>query len=162
MVTPGAAERVRKVVGPVVDAAALFLEDVVVSVAGRQSVVRVVVDLPEDATGGLDLDRLAAVSRAVSAALDAADPIGGAYTLEVSSPGTSRQLTEVRHFRRAIGRIVSLELRDGSSRVGRVVVVDETQAVLQGDDGAELAVPLADVARGQVAVQLSRDEDEEG
>ncbi len=162
MVTPGAAERVRLVIGPVVDDAALFLEDVVVSAAGRQSVVRVVVDLPEDVTGGLDLDRLAVVSRAVSAALDAADPIGGGYTLEVSSPGTSRPLTEVRHFRRATGRLVSLALRDGSSRVGRVVSADETQVVLQGDDGAELAVPLADVASGQVAVELSRDGDEEG
>jgi len=90
MVTPGAAERVRQVVAPVVTAAGLFLEDVVVSPAGRLSVVRVVADLPEHVPGGLGLDRLATVSRAVSAALDAADPIGGAYTLEVSSPGTSR------------------------------------------------------------------------
>src|SRR5450830_1767323 len=95
MVTPGATERVRQVVGPVVDGADLYLEDVVVSPAGRQSVVRIIVDLPEDVTGGLDLDRLAEVSRAVSAALDGTDAIGGAYTLEVSTPGTGRPLTEV-------------------------------------------------------------------
>jgi len=162
MVTPGAAERVRLVVAPVVTAADLFLEEVVVSPAGRLSVVRVVVDLPEHVPGGLGLDRLATVSRAVSAALDAADPIGGAYTLEVSSPGTSRPLTEVRHFRRAVGRLVSITLQDGSSQVGRVVAADETQVVLQGDDGAELAVPMAEVARGEVGVELKRDEEEEG
>lgn len=162
MVTPGATERVRQVVGPVVDGADLYLEDVVVSPAGRQSVVRIIVDLPEDVTGGLDLDRLAEVSRAVSAALDGTDAIGGAYTLEVSTPGTGRPLTEVRHFRRVGGRLVTLQLRDGSSRVGRVLSADETQVVVQGDDGAGRAVPLADVVRGQVEVELSRTKDEEG
>jgi ribosome maturation factor RimP len=162
MATRGAAERVRQVVAPVVDAAELFLEEVVVSPAGRLSVVRVVVDLPEHVSGGLDLDQLSAVSRVVSAALDAADPIGGAYTLEVSSPGTSRPLTEIRHFRRATGRLVSITMRDGSSRAGRVVAADETRVLLLSDDGAEMAVPMAEVARGRVEVELKRDEDEEG
>jgi ribosome maturation factor RimP len=83
MATPGGAGRVRQVIAPVVEAAEPFLEDVVVDPVGR-----------------------------LSAALDAADPIGGACTLEVSSPGTSRPLTEVRHFRRATGR------RSSASRCG--------------------------------------------
>jgi len=61
-----------------------------------------------------------------------------------------------------VGRLVSITLQDGSSQVGRVVAADETQVVLQGDDGAELAVPMAEVARGEVGVELKRDEEEEG
>ena len=42
--------------------------------------------------GGVDLDALTEASRAVSAWLDANDPIPGRYTLDVSSPGLERRL----------------------------------------------------------------------
>ena len=50
--------------------------------------LRVLVDRP----GGVDLDALGEVTRAVSGALDADDPLPGRYTLEVSSPGLERPL----------------------------------------------------------------------
>ena len=71
--------------------------------AGRRSVVRVIVD----SDGGVDLDAVADVSKAVSDALDEADPLGEQpYVLEVTSPGVDRPLTEPRHWRRNIGRKV--------------------------------------------------------
>lgn len=160
MVQPDrAAGRVRDVVEPVVDAAGLHLEDVQVSRAGRRSVVRVVVDLPEDELGSLGSDRLADVSRAVSAALDAADPVAGQYVLEVSTPGTDRPLTEPRHFRRARGRLVRLVLVDGGERTGRLREAEPDRLVL-ATDGGDVVVDPADVARGEVQVELRRaDED---
>lgn len=79
--------RLREVIEPVVTAAGYDLEDLSVSRAGRRHVVRVIVD----ADGGINLDAVADVSRAVSAALDAAEEAGGdivagEYQLEVSSP----------------------------------------------------------------------------
>jgi hypothetical protein len=53
-------------------------------------------------------------------------------------------------------------VRDGSSRAGRVVAPDETRVLLLGDDGAEVTVPMAEVARGRAEVELKRDEDKEG
>ncbi|MFE5342115.1 ribosome maturation factor RimP [Isoptericola sp. NPDC056578] len=151
------AEAVRRVVTPAVDAADLFLEDVVVTQAGAKSVVRVTVDLPEDVPGSLDSDTLGDVSRAISAALDADDVVPGAYTLEISTPGTSRPLTEVRHFRRARGRLVVLRLRTGGTTSGRLVEVeagagDDAELVLE--DGTR--VPLADVRQGKIEVELKR------
>ena len=71
--------------------------------AGRRSLIRVTVDGDD----GIDLDGIATVSRAVSEALDAAEPSGaafsGPYVLEVSSPGVDRPLTEPRHWRRGAG-----------------------------------------------------------
>ena len=101
--------QLRAVVEPVVGAAGYDLEDLTVSRAGRRYVVRVVVD----GDGGLDLDAVADVSRAVSAALDAAEETGGEivageYQLEVSSPGVDRPLTLPRHWRRNIGRLVKV------------------------------------------------------
>ncbi|MFC7878535.1 ribosome maturation factor RimP [Isoptericola sp. NPDC057391] len=151
------AEAVRRVVTPAVDAAGLYLEDVVVTQAGAKSVVRVTVDLPEDVLGSLDSDTLGDVSRAISAALDADDVVPGAYTLEISTPGTSRPLTELRHFRRARGRLVVLRLRAGSTTSGRLVEVDAgagDDAELVLEDGTR--VPVADVRQGKIEVELKR------
>jgi ribosome maturation factor RimP len=55
--------------------------------------------LQEDGTGGdMNVEDCAKLSRAVSEILDAADPISGEYTLEVSSPGVDRPLTRLKDF----------------------------------------------------------------
>jgi ribosome maturation factor RimP len=92
---------------PVVRAAGLDLESVRVGGAGRRRLLRVVVD----ADGGVDLDAIALVSREASARLDDTGAMGEApYTLEVSSPGVDRPLTQPRHWRRAMGRLVRVPL----------------------------------------------------
>ena len=153
------ADAVREVVGPVVEAAGLYLEEVSATRAGSKSVVRVTVDLPDDAVGSLDSDVLGDVSRAISAALDTDDVVAGAYTLEISTPGTSRPLTELRHFKRARTRLVTLKLTDGGRVEGRLTeVLDDAEgAVLVLDD--DRRVPVGDVARGKVEVELRRLED---
>jgi ribosome maturation factor RimP len=157
----GPARAVREVVDPLVDAAGLHLEDVVVTPAGRRTVVRVVVDLPEDAVGSLGSDRLGEVSREVSTALDVADPVRGEYVLEVTTPGTSRPLTQLRHFRRARTRMVRLVLKDGSTCTGRLVTAEADAYVLLTDAG-ERTVDPTDVARGEIELDFrGTDEDEE-
>ena len=95
--------RITRVLEPVVRSAGVDLESVKVAAAGRRRVLRIVVD----ADGGVSLDDIALVSRELSAALDDSVVMGDQpYTLEVSSPGVDRPLTERRHWRRAIGRLV--------------------------------------------------------
>ncbi|QAY70571.1 ribosome maturation factor RimP [Xylanimonas protaetiae] len=159
--SPGSAtaEAVHRVVAPAVDAEGLYLEAVTVSRAGARSVVRVTVDLPEDEVGSLGSDALDAVSRAISAALDADDVVPGVYVLEVSTPGTSRPLTELRHFRRARTRLVTLTLTDGGEATGRLedVTASPDGDELLLDDGTR--VPVAAVRRGRVEVELKRIDD---
>ncbi|MCK0117051.1 ribosome maturation factor RimP [Isoptericola sp. CG 20/1183] len=154
-------ERIGAVVSPVVEAAGLHLEDARVARAGSRSTVRITLDLPDDEVGSLDSDRLGDASREISAALDAADVVRGQYTLEVSTPGASRPLTEPRHFRRARTRSVRLTLVDGGTTTGRLrdVVEGADGPVLVLDDGAR--VPLSDVRKGKVEVELKRLEDED-
>lgn len=154
-------ERVREVVQPVVAAQGLFLEDVVVAPAGRRTVVRVVLDLDEDAVGSLDLDTVGEVSRDISAAMDAAEPVRGAYVLEVSTPGTDRPLTELRHFRRARTRLVTLTLADGTSVHGRLVEATAEDYEVETDAGTVHVRP-ADVRRGVVEVELRRADEAHG
>lgn len=150
------ADAVREVVGPVVEAAGLYLEEVIVTRAGNTSVVRITVDLPDDALGSLDSDRLGDASRAMSAALDEDDVVAGAYTLEISTPGTSRPLTELRHFKRARTRLVTLKMMDGGRVEGRLTDVltdgEGDVLVLDGDS----RIPLGDVRRGKVEVELKK------
>lgn len=56
-----------------------------------------------DKDGGVTIDDCVDVSHDLSDALDQADPIPEAYTLEVSSPGLGRSLTKDRHFAASIG-----------------------------------------------------------
>lgn len=142
---------------PVVGGAGAHLEGVSTTHAGKYSTVRVLVDLP-DGPGDLDLDSLTGITRAVSAALDEADPIRGRYTLEVSTPGAERELSTPRHFRRAVGHTVELEAdpapgtdspAGGVSVTGRVTAADEDSVTLDVD-GRERTLPLADVRRAHM------------
>jgi ribosome maturation factor RimP len=111
--TRGAAADAERIVGllePAVAAMGMDLEDVRITSAGRRRLLRIVVD----ADGGVSLDDIALVSRELSATLDRAAAMGEAsYTLEVSSPGVDRPLTEPKHWRRAVGRMVTAPLRTG-------------------------------------------------
>jgi len=116
--------RVADVIRPVVAAAGMDLESVRVSAAGRRRVLRVVVDSDR----GVSLDDAATISRQLSAVLDTAPVMGDfPYTLEVSSPGVDRPLTDPRHWRRAVGRLVQVtatDARDVGTISGRVVAAD--------------------------------------
>jgi ribosome maturation factor RimP len=138
----------REIVEPLAAAHGVDLEDVEITPAGRRRRVSVVVD----ADGGVDLDRCAEVSRAVSAALDESEVMGETpYTLEVSSPGVSRPLTMPRHWRRNVGRLVRLGLRDGGDLMGRIDTADDTGVVLDVDGSARrLAYDAIGAARVQV------------
>ena len=119
--------RIADVIGPVIAAAGMDLESVRVSAAGRRRLLRVVVDSDR----GVSLDDAAAVSRKLSAALDAAPVMGDfPYTLEVSSPGVDRPLTDPRHWRRAVGRLVQVTAADAGPISGRVLAADSDGVTL--------------------------------
>jgi ribosome maturation factor RimP len=133
-----AAARAR--LGPALDTAGFDLEELTISRAGTRSVVRVAVDRD----GGVDLDAVADASRLVSDLLDAdGDSIGltGTYVLEVTSPGVDRPLTELRHWRRARGHLVTVDRAAGPAVRGRVLGADE--------DGVDLAVPTGVPRKGR-------------
>jgi ribosome maturation factor RimP len=146
--------RIADVIRPVVAAAGMDLEAVRVSAAGRRRLLRVVVD----SDGGVSLDDAATISRQLSAALDAVAVMGDfPYTLEVSSPGVDRPLTDPRHWRRAVGHLVQVTVTDaGVSGVsgsisGRIVAADSDGVTL---DVGESRHRFGYLALGAGAVQV--------
>lgn len=146
----------REVVEPLTAAHGLDLEELEISPAGRRRRVSVVVD----ADGGVDLDRCAALSHAVSTVFDESGVMGeNPYTLEVSSRGVSRPLTMPRHWRRSVGRLVRLGLVDGDDVVGRIEAADEAGVVVDVDGSArQLAYDAIGAARVQVEFRRTEGE----
>jgi len=95
----------------------LELADVICVGQGPRSVIRVFIDKPE----GITLDDCERAHKALSPALDVADPFPHAYTLEVSSPGLDRPFKRIQDYRRAVGRRVTLKLREPLAGQWRLV-----------------------------------------
>lgn len=158
---PDAARRdaVDELLGPVVSAVGLELEAVDLRSVGRRLVVRVLVDSDH----GVTLDEVATASQAVSEALDGATVLGDEpYTLEVSSPGVDRPLTDPRHWRRNVGRLVAVTPHQAAPFTGRVVEAGETGAVLEINVKGRVSrqdVSYDEVALAVVQVEFSRVED---
>ena len=118
--------------------------------AGQRRLIRVVID----SDGGVGLDDIASVSRAVSQALDQHDQlITGPYHLEVTSPGVDRPLTQPRHWRRNRRRLVRAALVDGGELVGRIGDCDDEGVTLLAS-GALRRVLYTELRRAVVEVEF--------
>lgn len=165
-------DRLAALISPVIQGAGYDLEDLILTPMGRRSLLRVVIDRDE----GISLDDIAAMSHAVVDVLDEDEGVIGKapYVLEVTSPGVDRPLTEPRHWRRAIGRLVEVEViaagpadgssgSDGFERIplrGRVAGFDGAAATLTVD-GVDRIVPLADLGAGKVQLEFNRSDEGE-
>jgi ribosome maturation factor RimP len=130
----------------------LDLEAVELTPAGKRRVLRVAVD--QD--GGVSLDDIADATRAVSGVLDDTDLMGEtAYTLEVTSRGVDRPLTEPRHWRRNRDRLVKVSLLDGTQLTGRVTDSDDAGATLDVA-GSPRRLAYDEVGKALVQVEFNR------
>ena len=153
--------RIADVIRPVIAAAGMDLEAVRVSAAGRRRLLRVVVDSDR----GVSLDDAADVSRELSAALDAAAVMGDfPYTLEVSSPGVDRPLTDDRHWRRAVGRLVQVTVTDsdGARSVSGRIAAADADGVTLDVEGARRLFPHAVLGPGAIQVEFGHPPSELG
>ncbi len=96
------------------------------------------------------------ISRAVSALLDVEDPIAGAYTLEVTSPGIDRPLLRPEDYRRFAGQTAKVELRfpdDGRRRfTGTIVEADDATVRLDLGQGEIRPLKFADIERAKLVL----------
>lgn len=111
---------------------------------------------PRDHARPMTVEDCAAISHAVSAVLDVADPIPQAYRLEVSSPGIERPLVTAEHFRRFAGQRARIETEEpiGGRRrfTGRLLGCDGAAVTIEAEDGP-VAVPLAAVRRARLVAE---------
>lgn len=121
---------------------------------GRRGLLRVYID----SAHGIQIADCEKVSRQISAVLDVEDPITGAYTLEVSSPGLNRPLFKLAHFEKLIGAMVNIRLHiplNNRKQFRGLLQAVEGDIVIVKIDDQEFKLPFASIAKANLLVDIS-------
>ena len=125
----------------------------VLMTGGQRPTLQVMVEPVE--RGPMTVEHCAAISHAVSALLDVADPIGGSYQLEVTSPGIDRPLVRRTDFERFAGfeaRLETVVPIAGRRRFrGRLVGLDGDDVCLRLPEG-EQRIPFGAVKKAKLVL----------
>src|SRR5205814_10407289 len=117
--------------------------------------------MAEGPQGTMTIEDCETVSRALSPVLNVADPIEGAYRLEVSSPGIDRPLVRRSDFERYAGHQIKVEMAiavDGRRRFRGLLLGAEGEAArIRRDDAApnepsEVLLPIEDMAEAKLVL----------
>ena len=149
MSAPNELDRVRALVEPIASDLDLDLYDI----ERRGGTVRVTLDTPPGSDGGITLDNLSLATRLISREIDHDDPIPGRFTLEVTSPGLERPLRTPAHYRREVGKTITVRFRDPNADPRRVeaelISADDDTATLRHEDGTESVVRFSEIDKAR-------------
>src|SRR3954447_11901679 len=143
---------IERLIGPEVKALGYELVRVAMIGGTSDPTLQVMAERPD--TRQLDLGDCERISRKLSEVLDLADPIDGAYRLEVSSPGIDRPLTRLKDYSDWTGHEARIGLKD--KRDGQKQFAGTTQGVQQQNvhvidkSGHEHAISFADIASAKL------------
>lgn len=147
------ANNLTELLNPAVTRAGFVLEEVTVTPVGKRRLVAVVVDC-EDRNPSLD--EVTVVSKEVSSILDNYSHMGEMpFTLEVTTPGIDRPLTELRHWRKNVGRLVKITPHIGEKYIAIIKEIGPREVILE-NKGKESTVAFADISRAQIEVEFNR------
>jgi ribosome maturation factor RimP len=150
-------DQLRELLAPVVAGVGYQLWELEYQPRSGGGLLRIYIDSLGDSPNGIGLDDCERVSRIVSETLDAADPIPGHYTLEVSSPGLDRVLRTREHFERFAGERVRLEMMqpvEGRKRFsGRLLGVGASDITLELENG-RINLPIEEIHRARLAPDM--------
>jgi ribosome maturation factor RimP len=151
----GIAARLAAIAEPVI--ASLGFRLVRVRLSGLSGcTIQIMAERPD---GTMAIDDCETISRALSPVLDVADPIEGAYRLEISSPGIDRPLVRRSDFERHAGHRVKVEM--ATSVAGRrrfrgiLLGTQDNAARIRTEDAApeqasEVLLPISEMTEARV------------
>ena len=152
-------DQISELVTPAVSDQGFYLEDVHVATPGSHRIVTCIVD----GDASLNLDQVTTISRVISELLDEASFMGEMpFTLEVTSPGVDRPLTQPRHFAKNIDRLLKIVKLDGGEVTGRILSNtdhDVTLTVTVKKETLEQTVSLSEIKRAVVEIEFNRKDD---
>ena len=144
--------RIAQAVEPSLEAMGYRLVRVVVT-SGRRPTLQVMAERRDDQP--MTVEDCAQISHSVSALLDVADPIAGAYMLEISSPGIDRPLVRAEDYDRFSGFEARIELArpiEGRKRFRGRLLGTSAGSVRLATETGEVTLPFADVARAKLVL----------
>ncbi len=150
----GLEARLAALIAPPLQDMGYELVRIAISGAQHRPTVQVMADRADGAL--IAVEDCEAISHAIGAVLDVADPLPGTWTLEVSSAGIDRPLTRVKDWNRFAGHLARAETiapLNGRKRFSGVVLgADDASARLRLDDGSEVALPLHDIRHAKLVL----------
>jgi len=144
--------RIAQAIEPSLDAMGYRLVRVVVT-SGRRPTLQVMAERRDDQP--MTVEDCAQISHSLSALLDVADPIAGAYMLEISSPGIDRPLVRAEDYDRFSGFEARIELArpiEGRKRFRGRLLGTSAGSVRLATETGEVTLPFADVARAKLVL----------
>jgi len=168
MLNPESMEKIKSAADEVSRREGCFFYDLEFIGNRQNRILRVYIDSD---SGQVSVDQCANVSKGLSLLLDVEDLVpGGAYELEVSSPGLERVLRLPWHFRTAIGKDVKLVTHDPIPELKGETKSVEGRLVEAGDDAvklnftsspegaADVQIPIANIKRAQTIFNLMKND----
>ncbi len=120
---------------------------------GRSRIISVMVDHEER---NLNLDEVAASSRAISEILENYSQLGdNPFTLEVTSPGVDRPLVKAHQWKKNLGRLISIVKVDGEKLIGRLKNLDLDSVLLEVKSG-EVSILFSEIKLATVEIEFNR------
>ena len=124
---------------------------------GGTKKLMVYLDKDDPKVSGITVDDCATISRQISSKLGALKAPRDNYSLEVSSPGIDRILRESWHFKRVIGRSVTVETsvnialdgRNCRKFKGRLLQADDNEIVVS-NGSVKLTIPIVDIKKARL------------
>lgn len=148
-------EKIRQILEPILESMGLSLWDLEFHKQGPQWLLRIFIDRE---SGGVSLGDCETVNRDLGAALDVEDIISHAYTLEVSSPGLDRTLSQPEHFSRFAGSRVKIKTFQpvNGQKVfrGKLLGWVEGMVKVELETGTVLEIPMSGITKASLEVEF--------
>ena len=146
--------RIRELAGPLLAGRHAELVELTCRFEGSRTLLRFLVDT----AGGIHLNELNELNRAIGALIDEHELIPSSYTLEVSSPGLDRPLKTPLDFERVIGRRLKVStlvpIRSRQEFSGELVSAGEESIFVRLDTGDKVQIQLSEIARATQEIKL--------
>jgi ribosome maturation factor RimP len=149
-------DQISELITPALQQAGYFLEDVNLVTPGQHRIVTIIVD----GERALNLDQVTVATKMISELLDEAQFMGETpFTLEVTSPGVDRPLTQPRHFSKNIDRLLKVVKTDGEVVTGRIssnTENDVTLLVTEKKESKDIVLTFSEIKRATVEIEFNR------
>jgi ribosome maturation factor RimP len=149
-------DQISELITPALYQAGYFLEDVNLVTPGQHRIVTIIVD----GESALNLDQVTVATKMISELLDEAQFMGETpFTLEVTSPGVDRPLTQPRHFSKNADRLLKVVKTDGDVVTGRIssnTENDVTLLVTEKKESKDVVLKFSEIKRATVEIEFNR------
>lgn len=132
-------EKIYELLEPIIDGTDIFIVNIKIKPTNNIKIFL-------DADGGFSIEKSSSVNRKLYAQIEAAQLFpDGDFSLEVSSPGVDEPLTQMRQYKKNLGRKVTVTDNEGAEKTGLLKEVTEEHVVLEIKQPKNKGVVMAEI-----------------